>query len=385
MKLNFALVIALFICTFSFAQTDEEIGNDPELTKKAEEKAKNRPGTYPVTDNIFMLKGMGGNIAVHHGIDGVLMIDTQFENISESILEAIAKETDLPLEFVINTHAHGDHTGGNKNFKRKGATILAHENTRDIMLSKMYKTAEQQALADLEKSIDEAKGISGSGEKLAAMEETKEELMIRIREQAQENMEIDYEQLPAISFQDDMLFHYNDEEIKLFHIPNAHTKGDIMVYFPKSNVIHTGDAFVNGMYPFIDFENGGSYEGYQRGLTTIMNRANDETVIIPGHGNLANRADVIEMRRMMKIFYDKVVVEYMMNKTEDQVAEMRNFSELFDEKGYGDGLITTERFLRSVYKAVALEKGRERDKNKRQTELLKKNQERAKKMDEGRQ
>ena len=178
---------------------------------------------------------------------------------------------------------------------------------------------------------------------------------------------------------------YNDEEIKLFHIPNAHTKGDIMVYFPKSNVIHTGDAFVNGMYPFIDFENGGSYEGYQRGLTTIMNRANDETVIIPGHGNLANRADVIEMRRMMKIFYDKVVVEYMMNKTEDQVAEMRNFSELFDEKGYGDGFITTERFLRSIYKAVALEKGRERDKNKRQTELLKKNQERAKKMDEGRQ
>ena len=373
MKLNTLLLLALFIGTFGLAQTDQEIGEDPSLAKKAEEKAKNRPKTIDVTDNIFMLKGMGGNIAVHHGIDGIFMIDTQFENISESISEEIARKTDRPLQFVLNTHMHGDHTGGNKNFKRMGAAILAHKNVRDKMIRKMYSTA----MVGIDKRIeDEAKAINNNPDnkgKAAAFEKEKE----RIKEQVAEQVDIDYEQLPALSFENEMLFHYNDEDIRLIHLPRAHTNGDVIAYFQKSNVMHTGDAFVNGKYPYIDTKNGGSYKGYQAGLTKIMNLVRNKkgVKIIPGHGVLAKQLDVQEMQTMMKLYYDRVSFHYAQNKTEDEVAQMRDFSKFYDDQGYGDGFITTEKFLRSVYKAVEANEGSKKRASDKRAERLKEEKE----------
>ncbi|MDX1462116.1 MAG: MBL fold metallo-hydrolase [Marinirhabdus sp.] len=383
MKLRTLLFLCFLTGTMLFAQTDTEIDNDPELSKQAAENYKNRPNTIQVTDNIFMLKGMGGNIAVHHGIDGVLMIDTQFERASEAILIAIQKETEMPLQFIINTHGHKDHTSGNKNFKRKGATIIAHENTREVMLSQMYQSAEQQALANLDKELERLKNQGGDNEKEAYVNAEKDRLIAILKEQSQENLDIDYEMLPAIAFQDDLLFHYNDEDIKLTHIPNAHTSGDVIVHFPKSNVLHTGDAFVSNLYPFIDLDNGGSFQGYRNGLTTIMNRINTDTKIIPGHGELATKADVAETRRMMNIFYEKVTFEYLKGKTEDEVAQMRDFSKMFDDQGYGDGFITTEQFLRSTYKAVDKELGQKRAENEERRKKLEQAKKRAAAMDKG--
>lgn len=182
------------------------------------------------------------------------------------------------------------------------------------------------------------------------------------------DIEIDHEALPAISFQENLLFHYNDEDIKLIHLPNAHTNGDVAVYFQKSNVLHTGDAFVNGMYPFLDLKNGGSFDGYAKGLLTMQNLINDATKIVPGHGELANKAAIVEMRKMLNLYYERIKFHYLNNKTENEVAAMRDFTQYYDDKGYGDGFISTEKILRTIYKEVDKKEGA----YKREQELLQK-------------
>lgn len=345
------LALVFFIATLSplFSQIDAE----SQMTKKQQEDFKNRPNSTDVTDHIFMLKKMGGNIAVQHGIDGVLMVDTQFDRISESIQSIVYQKTNDSVEFVINTHMHGDHTGGNKNFTRAGATVLAHANVRNAMIEKMSEQASAEAINKSEATLAKMKE-DGNEEKARRIEE-------RMKQSGSYEMEvafeIDYEALPAISFESDLLFHYNDEDIKLIHLPNAHTNGDIAVYFNKSNVLHSGDAFVNGMYPFIDLNNGGSFDGYLKGLTALQNLANKSTKIIPGHGEIADVSAILEMKKMLQLYYDRIKFHFLNNKTENEIAAMRDFTQYYDDKGFGDGFISTEKLLRTLYKEVEKKEG----------------------------
>lgn len=363
------LSIFLLFASISITAQDKKSKNG-----EGDTDYKNKPSVIDVTDNIFMLKGLGGNIGVQNGIDGVLMIDTQFEKVSEFIQDIIQRKTEKNVEFIINTHLHGDHVGGNKNFSRDGATVIAHRNVR----TKMRNDLIEQEIGALEKKLKEEiesaeKRQGGSSGKVGQLKETLGERL----ELQMASVEIDHEALPAISFDNDLLFHYNDEDIQLIYVPNAHTNTDVLVYFPKNNVLHTGDAFVNRLYPYLDTKNGGSYKGYLDGLKKIERLANKDTKIIPGHGELASLTDVQAMSRLLELYYSRIKSAFLQNKTEDQVAAMRDFTSFYDERGYGNGFITTETFLRTLYKEVNKLEGaykrRNDAKQKRYEESLKEN------------
>ncbi|CAN5421972.1 MBL fold metallo-hydrolase [soil metagenome] len=211
-----------------------------------------------ITDNIYLLKGSGGNIGLMSGKDGTLMIDDQFAPLSNKINGAIKTLDPGEIRFLINTHIHGDHSGGNENFKRMDATIVAQDLVRERMMKE---------------------SVGRNGQKVAPR---------------------DQDAWPVITFPDRMTFHLNDEDIDLIHLDPGHTDGDVLVYFKKANIYHTGDAFTRGGYPFIDLSNGGSFAGYISSLDKMLALMDDNSKVIPGHGELATKADV-------KIFRDKLI------------------------------------------------------------------------------
>ena len=213
--------------------------------------------THHVKDNIYYLEGSGGNIGVIIGDDGVLIIDNQFAPLTNKIEAAITDLTKLPVTFVVNSHFHYDHTDGNENFGKAGAFIVAQDNARRRMES-------AQVLA------------SGYSQRR-------------------------YEKvgLPKITFFDAMRFYFNDEPIHITYNGPGHTDGDAQVYFLQSNVIHTGDMFVRYVLPFIDQNNGGSLDGMIEAPDRLARQINDETIIIPGHGQLSTRDDLLSYREML--------------------------------------------------------------------------------------
>ncbi len=213
--------------------------------------------TNHVKGNIYYLEGSGGNIGVIVGGDGVLIVDDQFAPLTNKIEAAITDLTKLPVTFVVNSHFHYDHTDGNENFGRAGAFIVAQDNARRRMESTQVLASgrEQEAYGDVG--------------------------------------------LPKITFFDSMRFYFNDEPIELIHTGAGHTDGDAQVYFLESNVIHTGDMFVRYVLPFIDQNNGGSLDGMIEATDKLASIINDETIIIPGHGELSNRDDLLNYRDML--------------------------------------------------------------------------------------
>ena len=213
--------------------------------------------TNHVKGNIYYLEGSGGNIGVIVGDDGVLIVDDQFAPLTNKIEAAITDLTKLPVTFVVNSHFHYDHTDGNENFGRAGAFIVAQDNARRRM---------------------ESTQVLASGREQQAYEDVG---------------------LPKITFFDSMRFYFNDEPIELIHTGPGHTDGDAQVYFLESNVIHTGDMFVRYVLPFIDQNNGGSLDGMIEATDKLASVINDETIIIPGHGELSNRDDLLNYRDML--------------------------------------------------------------------------------------
>ncbi len=202
--------------------------------------------TTELRGGVYMLEGRGGNIGVSVGDDGVFMIDDQFANLADKIAAAVAEVTDEPVAYVLNTHWHGDHTGGNAAFAGKGATVLSHDNVR-----------------------------------------------ARLKDAGKDG-------LPVLTFSDTTTFYWNDHEIHVFHLPNAHTDGDAIVHFRDLNIIHTGDIMFSGLYPFIDLKSGGSVDGYIDSLKAILDLTDEETKVIPGHGPLSGRTEVEETIEMLK-------------------------------------------------------------------------------------
>ena len=214
--------------------------------------------TIPVTENIYVLQGSGGNIGVSIGDDGTFIVDDQFAPLTDKIVAAIAELTDNPVDFVVNSHWHYDHTDGNENFGRAGALIVAQDNSRRRM------------------ETDQV--LSGSNRPQPAYDEVG---------------------LPKITFLESMRFYYNDNVVDVIYTGPGHTDGDAQVYFRDSNVLHTGDMFVRYGLPYIDQGNGGSTDGMIDALWTIAGLIDDDTIIIPGHGQLSTRADLLEFRMML--------------------------------------------------------------------------------------
>ena len=263
---------------------------------KAEIKAeKLSPTTY-------VLYGVGGNIGLSIGDDSTFVIDDQFAPLTEKITAAIKLLTPKPVQFVLNTHWHGDHTGGNENFGKAGSLIVAHENVRKRMSSDQF--------------IQLLKSKAAASPKVA---------------------------LPVVTFTRDMTFHLNGDEIYAFHVANAHTDGDAIVHFKNSNVIHMGDTFFNGLYPFIDSSSGGNPDGVINAADRVLALANDNTKIIPGHGPVCNKADLKIYRDMLATVNGRVKA---MLKDGKKLADIlaANPSAEYDEK-WGKAFISPGRFI----------------------------------------
>jgi cyclase len=204
--------------------------------------------TQKLADRVYMMTGSGGNLGLSVGEDAVFLIDDQFAPLTPKIQAAIAKLTDKPVKFVLNTHWHFDHTGGNENLGKGGALIIAHENVRKRLSAEGFI---------------EFLGMKTQPEAKVA--------------------------LPVITFTRDLTFHINGDEVLAHHVARAHTDGDAIVQFRKSNVIHMGDAFFNRIYPFIDTSSGGTVGGVIAAAELVLRLADDDTKIIPGHGPLGKR------------------------------------------------------------------------------------------------
>jgi cyclase len=266
--------------------------------------------TSKVAANVYMLEGEGGNIGVSIGADDVLLVDGQFGPLTERILAAIKIITDKPVRFVINTHWHFDHTGGNENFSKAGAFIIAHENVRKRLLT--------------EQRIEFFRKPYGPMPPAA---------------------------LPAITFADTFTFHQNGDDLTAFHAPHAHTDGDAIVHFRKANVVHMGDIYFAGIYPFIDYGTGGSIRGFIAAVDRVLKLTDDDTKIIPGHGPLSNKRELKNYRDMLAKVSGRIAKMIKSGKQLQQVIAAKPTSE-FDVV-WGKGFLKPEQFVEVVYTSLA--------------------------------
>jgi glyoxylase-like metal-dependent hydrolase (beta-lactamase superfamily II) len=262
--------------------------------------------TEKLADTVYMMTGAGGNLGLSVGEDAVFVIDDQFAPLTPKIQAAIAKLSPKPVKFVLNTHWHFDHTGGNENLGKAGALIVAHENVRKRLSAEGF--------------------IEFLGMK------TKPEPKVA---------------LPVVTFTRDLAFHLNGDEIRAFHIARAHTDGDSIIHFSKSDVIHMGDSFFNKLYPFIDTSSGGTVDGVLAAADRVLKMAGDKTRIIPGHGPLASKADLKAYRDMLAAVSANIRGQVKARKTLEQVVASKPTAK-YDEV-WGKGFLAPEKFVAMLY------------------------------------
>ena len=262
--------------------------------------------TVQLEGDLFMLMGRGGNIGLSVGDDGAFLIDDQFAPLTDKILAAVAEVTDQPVRWVLNTHWHGDHTGGNENLGGAGAMIVAHRN--------VYRRMNPAEFADVVGRSDQAARAA----------------------------------LPVVTFADGVTFHWNGRHIDVTHVGEAHTDGDVIVHFPRANVFHMGDTFFRGRYPFIDVDSGGGVDGVIAAANLVLERSSGGTRIIPGHGDLAAPEHLRAYRDMLETVRMRVASLVANGRTEDQVVAAAPTSDL--DGIWGDN---PERFVRAVYKSLS--------------------------------
>ena len=264
-----------------------------------------------VSGNVYMLEGAGGNIGVSVGDDGILIVDDQYAPIADKIRAALKGIADKKLRFILNTHWHGDHTGGNVVFGPE-APIIAHDNVRKRMST-----------------------------------EQKSEIFKRTTPAAPK------EALPVVTFNQNLTVHFNGEEIRAIHYPHGHTDGDSVIFFTSSNVVHLGDNFFAGKFPFVDLDSGGNVEGLTKNIGEIIEKIPAGAKLIPGHGPLSTIDDLKTYHNMLLKTSDVVRQKIAAGKTLDQIKT----EGLPDEwKSWGTGFIKTDLWLEIVYKSLTAKK-----------------------------
>ena len=263
-----------------------------------------------LSDNVYVITGKGGNLGLFIGKDGNILIDDQFAPLTNKILDVIHNLTNQPIKFLINTHWHPDHTGGNENFGKSGSLIISHENVRE-------RLSTEQFIEFMERKIKP----------------------------------LPVEALPIITFTDSISFHINNETVRIYHFPNAHTDGDSMIYFKENNILHTGDIFVKNRYPFIDISSNGTIDGIIEALEKIILLLNKETVIIPGHGNISNLNDLLEYLSMLQDVRNNIFLQINKGYSIKQILES-NPTSPFDHKYGNDKFITPNDFVTSVFQSL---------------------------------
>jgi len=286
------LTVVLFFAISAHAQTD---------FSKVEIKATK------VSGNIYMLEGAGGNIGVSVGDDGILIVDDQYAPLADKIKAALKGIADKKLRFILNTHWHGDHTGGNVVFGPE-APVIAHENVRKRLSTEQRSTVFNSTTPPAPK-----------------------------------------EALPIITFNQSLSVHFNGEEIRVIHFPQGHTDGDSVIFFSSSNVVHLGDDFFAGRFPFVDLESGGSVEGLIKNIGEIIGKIPTGAKLIPGHGPISTVDDLKSYHRMLQQTTEIVRQKIAAGKTVDQVKSEGLPAEW---QPWGTGFIKTDRWVETIYKSL---------------------------------
>lgn len=264
----------------------------------------------PVRSGIYMLSGSGGNIGLLTGPDGAIMIDDQYAPLSDKIRAAVASVTAQPLRLLINTHWHGDHTGGNEAFGGSGAIIVAHENVRKRMSAPFFSSFFQR-------EVPASPAVA----------------------------------LPVVTFADAVTLHLNGQTLAVEHLPAAHTDGDAIIRFVEANVVHMGDLFFNGLYPFIDHASGGSVPGMLAAIDRVLPTLDADTRVIPGHGPLSDRAGLQAFRDMLATVAGRVAAMAAEDRSVEDIVAAQPSAE-YDET-WGKAFLTPERFVRLVCQSYA--------------------------------
>ncbi len=265
--------------------------------------------TQQLADGLYMLIGSGGNIALSTGPDGSVLVDTQFAPLNAKIVAAVRAAGGGDVKYVINTHWHFDHTGGNEPLGKAGAVIIAHDNV-------LARMSSEQFLAALDRREPAAPAAAR----------------------------------PVVTFPTRTTFHLNGNTVNVVHVENAHTDGDSIVHFTNANVIHTGDTYMKDIYPFIDVSSDGSIDGFIASSAAVLARSDANTKIIPGHGALANKADMQRFHDMLVKVRGNIQTLLEQNKTEDEVVAAKPTAEF--DAAWGQGFMNPEQFTRFAYQSL---------------------------------
>ncbi|KPK82348.1 MAG: MBL fold metallo-hydrolase [Gemmatimonas sp. SM23_52] len=300
--------LSVRVCLVALALSAAALAVVPRVHAQAMEDVQIE--TVEVAPGVYMLVGRGGNIGVSVGVDGVFLVDDQYAPLTEKIVAAIRAISDGPIRFVLNTHWHGDHVDGNENLAAAGVLILAHDNVRTRMSEEQYMEAFDRRVPPAPEGA-----------------------------------------LPVVTFSEALTFHLNGDEIHISHLENAHTDGDVIVRFRAANVVHMGDIYFAGGYPFIDVSAGGCIDGMIAAVETVLELVDDDTRIIPGHGPLSNKAELQEYHDMLVGVRDAVAEQIATGKDRDAVIAAKPTAP-FDQK-WGGAFLDADRFTAIVYSDLA--------------------------------
>lgn len=305
----FSLAVLTAACTHTPGQSDTETVATAQTETAASEEAY-APQVVSVAPGLSMLVGRGGNIGLLSGEDGAFVIDDQYPDIASGNLQAIEEIAGGAPRFLVNTHWHGDHAGGNVAFASAGAVIVAHENVR--------------------------KRISGA---------------VETRRNGELQPTQEAAAWPIVTFADGVSFHLNDQTIEVFKVEDAHTDGDSFIYFREANVLHMGDVFFNGAFPFIDLASGGSVEGYMLAQQRAIDLADANTKIIPGHGPLGSKADLEKMHGVIGQAIAAVQSEIDAGKSLEETLAANPLAPWAE--AYGQGFMNAETFTTILYAGLS--------------------------------
>jgi len=263
----------------------------------------------PLRGNVYLLTGQGGNIALSAGDDGAFLVDDQYAPLTPKILAAIKTVTPQNVRFVVNTHWHFDHTGGNENLRGIGTVIVAHDNVRRRMST-------DQFIEFLKRQVPASPPVA----------------------------------LPVITFTDSVTFHLNGDDLVAFHVAPAHTDGDVLVHFPKSDIIHMGDTFITSGYPFVDLSSGGNINGVIGAADRALSICTAQTIVIPGHGQITDCAKLKTWRDMLATIRERVRAEMSANHTLEQI-KAANPTAQFDNS-WPRGNVRPENLVEFIYRSL---------------------------------